>query len=63
MGSALTQLQIDIGIGDIIFPNPVYTAIHTILDLQSSVIPSYPIETVIAEKLQAIVALSLLTSR
>jgi len=63
IGKARVVLQIDIGIGDSIFPDPVYTTIPTILDLQSAVIPSYPIETVIAEKLQAIIDLSLLTSR
>ena len=63
IGKARVVLQIDIGIGDSIFPGPVYTTIPTILDLQSSIVPSYPIETVIAEKLQAIIALSLLTSR
>lgn len=63
IGKARVVLQIDIGIGDSIFPGPVYKTIPTILGLQSSVIPSYPIETVIAEKLQAIIALSLLTSR
>lgn len=63
IGKARVVLQIDIGIGDSVFPDPVYTTIPTILGLESSEVLSYPIETVIAEKLQAIISLSLLTSR
>ncbi|MFP4432238.1 MAG: nucleotidyl transferase AbiEii/AbiGii toxin family protein [Spirochaetaceae bacterium] len=63
IGKAKVVLQIDIGIGDAIHPRPVGTTIPSLLEMDRSKIESYPIETVIAEKLEAIVALSLLTSR
>lgn len=63
IGKAKVVLQIDIGIGDYIYPNPILRNIPSILKLHSPNIVSYPIETVIAEKLEAIIVLSLLTSR
>jgi len=63
IGKARVVLQIDIGIGDSVYPGIIQKDIPSILDLEEPSINSYPIETVIAEKLEAIVALSLLTSR
>ena len=63
IGKARVVLQIDIGIGDSVYPRPIGTTIPSLLEMDGPNIESYPIETVIAEKLEAIVALSLLTSR
>ncbi len=63
IGKARVVLQIDIGIGDSIYPNPIRKKVPPLLEMEGPNIESYPIETVIAEKLEAIIALSLLTSR
>lgn len=63
IGKARVMLQIDIGIGDFIYPNPIRKKVPPLLEMDGPEIESYPIETVIAEKLEAIIALSLLTSR
>ena len=63
IGKARVVLQVDIGIGDSVYPGIIQKNIPSLLDLEEARIGSYPIETVIAEKLEALVALSLLTSR
>jgi predicted nucleotidyltransferase component of viral defense system len=63
IGKARVTLQIDIGIGDSVYPSPVFRTIPSLLDLSGPEVSSYPIETVISEKLEAIVAISMLTSR
>ncbi|MBL7007076.1 MAG: nucleotidyl transferase AbiEii/AbiGii toxin family protein, partial [Spirochaetia bacterium] len=63
IGKARVILQIDIGHGDSVFPDPVTKEIPSLLPMDAPHIESYPIETVIAEKLEAAVYLSLLTSR
>ena len=44
-------------------PHPIRKDIPSLLELENPNIASYPIESVIAEKLEAIIVLSLLTSR
>ena len=63
IGKARVVLQIDIGIGGSIYPGSIVTTIPPLLEMDGPNIESYPVETIIAEKLEAIVALSLLTSR
>ena len=63
IGKARVILQIDIGHGDSVFPGPLPKEIPPLLPMDAPQIESYPIETVIAEKLEAAVYLSLLTSR
>ncbi len=63
IGKAKVVLQIDIGVGDSVFPEPVVKKIPSLLGLDLPEILLYPIETVISEKLEAIVSLGLLTSR
>jgi len=63
IGKARIVLQIDIGIGDSVYPAPISRNFPSLLGFNSPNIISYPIETVIAEKLEAIIARSLLTSR
>ena len=63
IGNVRNILQIDIGIGDTIYPVAKRQRIESILDLPDAEITAYPIETIIAEKLEAIVSKSILTSR
>jgi Nucleotidyl transferase AbiEii toxin, Type IV TA system len=63
LGSARLGLQIDIGFGDAITPAPAMTEFSTLLDLPSPKVRAYPRETVVAEKLHAIVYLGMANSR
>ena len=63
LAKARIRLQIDIGFGDVIVPAPVSLEYPTLLDLPAPVIRAYSKETVIAEKLEALVTLGLLNSR
>lgn len=56
-------MQIDIGFGDIITPEPIEKEYPTVLDYSAALIMTYPMETVIAEKWQAIVSLGIVSSR
>lgn len=60
---ALLRLQIDIGFGDVVTPAPEEVDYPTILDFPSPRLRAYPRETVVAEKLQAMVALGIANSR
>ncbi|MDR1583803.1 MAG: nucleotidyl transferase AbiEii/AbiGii toxin family protein [Prevotellaceae bacterium] len=58
------RLQIDIGFGDIIIPSPITLTYPTLLSgLASPEIKAYSVETVIAEKFQAMIALGTFNSR
>jgi predicted nucleotidyltransferase component of viral defense system len=58
------RLQVDIGFGDIVTPAPVTLIYPTLLDkLESPEIKAYSIETVIAEKFQAMIDLGTFNSR
>jgi len=56
-GQARIPLQVDIGFGDTVHPEPEAMAFPTILDFPVPHIRVYPMETVIAEKLEALVLL------
>ncbi|MEY4565076.1 MAG: hypothetical protein RLY14_46 [Planctomycetota bacterium] len=63
LGSARIPIQVDIGFGDAITPNSVLTDFPTVLDLPAPKLQSYPRETVVAEKFQAMVMLGIANSR
>lgn len=63
LGNARILLQIDVGFGDVITPRPVRAPYPTLLDLPGPAMPMYPRETVVAEKFQAMVALSTANTR
>jgi len=63
LGAAKIHLQVDCGFGDAITPDPVACAFPTLLDLPAPQVRTYPKETVVAEKSEAIVRLGMANSR
>jgi len=63
LGSARIPVQVDVGFGDVITPGPAEATFGPLLDLPPPVMAAYPPETVIAEKLDAMVALGMANSR
>jgi len=63
LGTARKRRQIDIGLGDIVYPEPVISEFPVLLDLPVPKILIYPKETIIAEKFEAIIRFNRLTSR
>jgi len=63
LAGARLELQIDIGFGDAITPDPVETNYPTLLEFPAPIVRAYPRETVVAEKLQAMVMLGIANSR
>jgi predicted nucleotidyltransferase component of viral defense system len=61
--TAQVRLQVDIGFGDAITPDATLLKIPTLLDFPGPLLRVYPRETVVAEKLDAIVQLGLANSR
>lgn len=57
------SMQIDVGFGDIIYPNPKIIEYPAILDLPKPHLKGYTIESVVSEKFEAMVKLGLLNSR
>jgi len=56
-------LQLDVGFDDVIIPHPVEMIYPTLLDMESPRLKAYSLESVIAEKFQAIIYLADLNSR
>ncbi len=63
LGKARIPVQVDIGFGDVVTPEPEEIEFPTLLDFPAPRIRACPRETVIAEKFQALVALGLANSR
>ena len=63
LGKASIPVQVDIGFGDAVFPVSEFVRYPTLLDLPAPQIYAYPKESVVAEKLQAMVALGRANSR
>ena len=63
LNTAIVNMQIDIGFGDIISPKPQMVLYPIILDLPAPQLSGYTIESVIAEKLESMVKRGILTSR
>jgi hypothetical protein len=63
LDAARVTMQIDIGFGDVVTPEPERLAYPTILDFPAPALLGYTRETVIAEKLEALVQLRMLNSR
>jgi predicted nucleotidyltransferase component of viral defense system len=63
LGATRIPIQIDIGFGDAVTPKARTVTYPTLLDLPAPVIQAYPVETVVAEKYQALVDLGSANSR
>lgn len=63
LGNIPLDVQLDIGFGDAVTPAPVEAAYPTLLELPAPVLRMYPLETVVAEKFEAIVRFGLANSR
>lgn len=63
LGNAKKMVQLDIGFGDIVIPKPCEMECPVLLDLDSPVIKVYSLESIISEKFQAMIALSVANSR
>ncbi|RYG18509.1 nucleotidyl transferase AbiEii/AbiGii toxin family protein [bacterium] len=63
IGSAVLNLQIDVGFGDAVTPAPVVAEFPVLLGSPSPRLRVYPRETVVAEKLEAMVQLGIANSR
>lgn len=63
LGSARIPLQIDVGFGDAVTPAAELAEFPTLLDFPAPRVRAYPAETVVAEKLQAMVALGIANTR
>jgi predicted nucleotidyltransferase component of viral defense system len=63
LGNARFSIQIDIGFGDVVVPNPRTVSYPAILDFPAPELKGYTMESTIAEKFQAMVKLGVLNSR
>lgn len=63
LDGARIPVQCDIGFGDVVTPAALQQTYPTLLDMPAPVLAVYPLETVVAEKLEAIVKLAGFNSR
>jgi nucleotidyltransferase AbiEii toxin of type IV toxin-antitoxin system len=63
LGTARISIQVDIGFGDAVTPNPEEIQFPTLLDFPAPHLHSYPIYTTVAEKLETMVLLGEANSR
>ena len=63
LGNARVSIQIDIGFGDVIVPNPSTVWYPAILDFPAPELKGYTMESTIAEKFQAMAKRGVLNSR
>ncbi|WP_286909140.1 nucleotidyl transferase AbiEii/AbiGii toxin family protein [Clostridium sp. UBA1652] len=63
LGKAIELIQIDIGFGDIVVPDPKEMIYPTLLNLESPKVMVYSKESIIAEKFEAMVSLTVFNSR
>ena len=63
LGNARISIQIDVGFGDLVHPDATRENYPVILDMEAPSLRIYPPETVIAEKVEAMIHLGSLNSR
>ena len=61
--SARINMQVDVGFGDVVFPEPEHVVLPTLLDFPAPALQGYSRESTIAEKFEAMVSLGELNSR
>ena len=63
LGNIRQVMQIDIGFGDVVTPAPTRMDYPTLLAMESPRVQAYSIETIIAEKFEAMIDLAQINSR
>lgn len=63
MDNVRLKIQVDFGVGDVVVPGPRMIQYPVLLGCDSIQLLAYPVETAIAEKLQAMIALGSTNSR
>ncbi len=63
MANVRVSMKVDVGFGDVVTPGPIELDYPAMLDLPTAKVRAYPVETVIAEKFQAMVELGMRNSR
>jgi Nucleotidyl transferase AbiEii toxin, Type IV TA system len=63
IAGARIPIQVDVGFGDAVTPAPVEIYYPTLLDAPAPNLRAYPVETVVAEKFEALVTLGIANSR
>ena len=63
IGAARLRIQVDVGIGDAVTPAPAWLDYPSLLEFPAPRLRAYPRETVLAEKLHALVSLGARNSR
>jgi len=63
LSGARDKIQIDVGFGNAVTPKPETVALPSMLDLPTPTMRANPMEVVVAEKYEAMVALGLVNSR
>jgi hypothetical protein len=63
LGSARINMQVDIGFGDVVYPEPEESDLPTMLNFSAPRMLCYSRESFISEKLEAMVKLGMLNSR
>ena len=63
LGTARVHMQVDVGFGDVVYPDPEAVDLPTMLDFPAPRLLCYSRESTIAEKLEAMVKLGILNSR
>lgn len=63
LGAAKIAMQVDVGFGDAITPEPMGVSLPVILDFPAPFVRAYQKETVVAEKFHAMVVLGMANSR
>jgi hypothetical protein len=63
IAGARIPIQVDIGFGDAITPAPIEIDYPTLLDAPAPHLRAYPVETVVAEKFEAMVTLGMANTR
>lgn len=63
LSGAKIILQIDIGFGDVVTPDPEEIEYPTLLDQEMPKLKAYPVYTVIAEKFEAMIKLGMINTR
>lgn len=63
LDTAKIALQLDIAVGDLMTPEPLNSKFPMLIEGESFKLKTYPKETVVAEKIQAMVALDMANSR